>query len=171
ACAGLTVCGGLRARLFRISFSGELAYEIAVPARYGNALMARLIEKGADLGATSYGTEALGVMRIEKGHAAGNELNGQTTAQMLGMSRMVSAKKDAIGAVMTRREGLVAETRVLVGLRPVDPTDPVVAGSHLFAANARQATETDEGWITSACFSPYVGSGIGLGFLTNGAER
>jgi len=171
ACAGLTVCGGLRARLFRISFSGELAYEIAVPARYGNALMARLMEKGADLGATPYGTEALGVMRIEKGHAAGNELNGQTTAQMLGMGRMVSAKKDAIGTVMTRREGLVAETRMLVGLQPVDPAEPVVAGSHLFTANARQATETDEGWITSACFSPHAGSGIGLGFLANGAER
>ena len=171
ACAGLTVCGGLRARFFRISFSGELAYEIAVPARYGNALMARLMEKGADLGATPYGTEALGVMRIEKGHAAGNELNGQTTAQMLGMGRMVSAKKDAIGAVMTRREGLVAETRSLVGLQPVDPAEPVVAGSHLFAADAARNTGTDQGWITSACFSPHVGSAIGLGFLANGAER
>jgi sarcosine oxidase subunit alpha len=133
--------------------------------------MAQLMEKGADLGAIPYGTEALGVMRIEKGHAAGNELNGQTTAQMLGMGRMVSMKKDAIGTVMTRREGLVAETRILVGLQPVDPAEPVVAGSHLFTANARQVTETDEGWITSACYSPHVGSAIGLGFLANGAER
>ncbi|MEC7256402.1 MAG: sarcosine oxidase subunit alpha, partial [Pseudomonadota bacterium] len=78
ACAALTVCGGLRARLFRISFSGELAYELAVPARYGDALMARLMSLGNDLGATPYGTEALGVLRIEKGHAAGAELNGQT---------------------------------------------------------------------------------------------
>ena len=171
ACANMTLCGGLRARLFRISFSGELAYEVAVPARYGNALMARLIETGADLGATPYGTEALGVMRIEKGHAAGNELNGQTTAQMLGMGRMVSAKKDAIGAVMSRREGLMAETRVLVGLQPVNPEDPVVAGSHLFVQGAAQTTENDEGWITSACYSPHVGSGIGLGFLARGAER
>ncbi|MBM3604692.1 MAG: sarcosine oxidase subunit alpha family protein [Alphaproteobacteria bacterium] len=171
ACANLTICGGLRARLFRISFSGELAYEIAVPARYGNALMARLIEKGADLGATPYGTEALGVMRIEKGHAAGNELNGQTTAQMLGMGRMVSTKKDSIGAVMSRRDGMVAERRVLVGLQPVDPTDPVVAGSHLFTKGAVQDTANDQGWITSACFSPHVGSAIGLGYLENGAER
>ncbi|MES0070543.1 hypothetical protein NKJ73_33315 [Mesorhizobium sp. M0074] len=66
ACAALTVSGGLRARLFRISFSGELAYEIAVPARYGHALMERLTELGADLGATPYGTEALGILRIEK---------------------------------------------------------------------------------------------------------
>ncbi|MEI4485088.1 sarcosine oxidase subunit alpha family protein [Frigidibacter sp. MR17.14] len=171
ACAGLTVCGGLRARLFRISFSGELAYELAVPARYGAALMARLVEAGADLGATPYGTEALGVLRIEKGHAAGNELNGQTTAQMLGMGRMVSAKKDAIGTVMTRREGLLAEGRVLVGFRPVDAADPVVAGAHLFAAGAAQVTANDQGWITSACHSPHLGSAIGIGFLARGQER
>ena len=171
ACAPLTVCGGLRARLFRISFSGELAYEIAVPARYGNALMARLIEVGADLGATPYGTEALGVLRIEKGHAAGNELNGQTTAQMLGMGRMVSRKKDAIGTVLSRREGLRTENRSLVGLQPVDPAVPVVAGSHLFAAGAERNTWTDQGWITSACFSPHLGSMIGLGFLSDGAAR
>lgn len=171
ACAEPTVCGGLRARLFRISFSGELAYEIAVPARYGAALMARLIAVGADLGATPYGTEALGVLRIEKGHAAGNELNGQSTAQMLGMGRMVSAKKDAIGAVMSRREALVADTRRLVGLVPVDPAMPVTVGAHLFTAGAAQKTESDQGWITSACFSPHLGHAIGLGFLENGADR
>lgn len=171
ACASLTICGGLRARLFRISFSGELAYEIAVPARYGHALMARLIEKGADLGVTPYGTEALGVMRIEKGHAAGNELNGQTTAQMLGLGRMVSTKKDSIGAIMSRREGLAAERRLLVGLQPVDTADPVVAGAHLFTEGAPQGTDTDQGWITSACHSPHLGHAIGLGFLENGADR
>lgn len=170
-CANLTVCGGLRARLFRISFSGELAYEIAVPARYGNAMMARLVELGADLGATPYGTETLGVLRIEKGHAAGNELNGQTTALMLGMGKMVSSKKDAIGAVLSRREGMVAETRRLVGLQPVDAAEPIVAGSHLFAEGAEQTTWTDQGWITSACFSPHLGCGIGLGYLANGDTR
>lgn len=167
ACGELTVCKGLRARLFRISFSGELAYEIAVPARYGNALFARLVE----LGATPYGTETLGVLRIEKGHPAGNELNGQTTAQMLGLGKFVSTKKDSIGAVMSRREGLVAETRVLVGLQPVDVSDPVVTGSHLFKQGAKQDTWSDQGWITSACYSPHVGSMIGLGFLVDGAAR
>jgi heterotetrameric sarcosine oxidase alpha subunit len=171
ACASLTVCGGLRARLFRISFSGELAYEIAVPARYGNALMARLQELGQDLSVVAYGTEALGVMRIEKGHPAGNELNGQTTAQMLGLGKLVSKKKDAIGIVMSRREGLANDTRVLVGLQPVSATDAVVAGSHLFSQGKQHNTENDEGWITSACYSPHVGSSIGLGFLANGAAR
>lgn len=171
ACAQMTVCGGLRARLFRISFSGELAYEIAVPARYGAALMARMVERGADLGATPYGTEALGVLRIEKGHAAGNELNGQTTALMLGMGKMVSTKKDSIGAVLSRREGMLAEPRRLVGLVPVDAAEPVTAGAHLFAEGAAQVTETDLGWITSACYSPHLGSAIGLGFLAEGPAR
>ena len=171
ACTNLTVCGGLRARLFRISFSGELAYEIAVPARYGNALMARMMQVGADLGATPYGTETLGVLRIEKGHAAGNELNGQTTAQMLGMGKMVSTRKDSIGAVLSRREGLVADRRVLVGFQPVNAADPVMAGAHLFAEGAAQDTANDQGWITSACYSPHVGSAIGLGYLVNGDSR
>ena len=171
ACAETTVCNGLRARIFRISFSGELAYELAVPARYGNALMERLIEIGADLGATPYGTEALGVMRIEKGHAAGNEINGQTTAQMLGLARMVAKGKDAIGAVMSRREGLAGDSRVLVGLQPVDPAEPVVPGSHLFSPGAAQNTANDLGWVTSACHSPNLRSSIGLGFLAGGGER
>ncbi|WP_172329795.1 sarcosine oxidase subunit alpha family protein [Mangrovicoccus sp. HB161399] len=171
ACGGITVCGGLGARLFRISFSGELAYEIAVPARYGHALMARLMEAGADLGVTPYGTEALGVLRIEKGHAAGNELNGQTTAAMLGLGRMVSTKKDSIGAVMSRRGGLAEDSRRLVGLVPVDAADPVVSGSHLLAPGAPLDMAHDQGWVTSACFSPHLGHMIGLGFLEDGDSR
>ena len=171
ACATLTVCNGLRARLFRISFSGELAYEIAVPARFGAALMARMLERGADLGATPYGTEALGVLRIEKGHAAGNELNGQTTAQMLGMGKMVSVKKDSIGAVMSRREGLRADARVMVGLMPAEAGAPLLAGMHLFAEGAAQVTQNDQGWVTSACYSPHLKSPIALAFLERGSER
>ncbi|MCB1395318.1 MAG: sarcosine oxidase subunit alpha family protein [Rhodobacter sp.] len=171
ACSDLTVCGGVRARLFRISFSGELAYEIAVPARYGDALMRRLMATGADLGVTPYGTEALSVLRIEKGHVAGAELNGQTTAAMVGLGMMVSTAKDSIGAIMSRREGLAREKRRLVGLQPVDTQDTVTAGAHLFEGGADMTLATDQGWITSACYSPHVGSSIGLGFLENGDTR
>lgn len=171
SCAALTICNGLRARLFRISFSGELAYELAVPARYGHALMARLMEMGADLGVTPYGTEALAVLRIEKGHAAGAELNGQTTAQMLGLGKMVSVKKDSIGAVMSRREGLAADTRRLVGFRSADPQTQIMAGSHLFPEGAEQNMATDQGWITSACYSPHMKGYIALGLLEDGAAR
>ena len=129
------------------------------------------MERGADLGVTPYGTEALAVLRIEKGHAAGAELNGQTTAAMLGLGRMVSAKKDAIGAVMSRREGLVGDSRRLVGLQTVDPGQKLPAGAHLFAEGAAQGLATDEGWITSACYSPHVESYIALGFLEKGDQR
>lgn len=172
ACAEVTVCGGLRARLFRISFSGELAYEVAVPARYGDAFMRRLMAEGADLDVTPYGTEALGVLRIEKGHAAGAELNGQTTPRMLGMERMVSTRKDSIGAVLSRRAALDGDRpRRLVGLKPVDPAAPLVAGAHLMAQGRGPTAANDEGWITSACHSPHVGSAIALGFLADGDAR
>ena len=100
ACGEISICGGVKARLFRVSFSGERAYEISVSARYGAALMHRLLEIGKPLEITPYGTEALGVMRIEKGHPAGNELNGQTSAHHLGFGRILSNKKDYIGKVM-----------------------------------------------------------------------
>jgi len=96
ACAEITICSGIRARIFRLSFSGELAYEISVPSRYGDALIRELMSAGKEFNATMYGTEALGVMRIEKGHAAGNELDGRNTAVNLGLSGLMAKKKDYI---------------------------------------------------------------------------
>lgn len=172
ACRELTVCGGLKARLFRISFSGELAYEIAVPTRYGDGLMRRLIEVGQDLGVTPYGTEALGVLRIEKGHAAGNELNGQSTALMLGMGRMVSNQKDHIGNILSRREGMMRpDGWRLVGLVPVNPADAIPGGSHLLDDGAEMCMARDQGWVTSTCWSPHLDSHIALAFLLRGEAR
>lgn len=172
ACGEITICGGLRARLFRISFSGELAYEIAVPTRYGDALIRRLMEVGKEFDITPYGTEALGVMRIEKGHATGNELNGTTTALNLGMGRMVSKAKDSIGSVLSEREGLTQPDALMqVGLKPVNPADPVVAGSHLITQGDVANAANDQGYVTSAAYSPILGSSIGLGFLKNGVTR
>ncbi len=172
ACANITVCGGLRARLFRISFSGELAYEIAVPTAYGDALIRKIMEVGADFDVTPYGTEALGVMRIEKGHAAGNELNGTTTALNLGMGRMVSKAKDSIGAVLSERVGLNdGDALRQVGIKPLDPAHPVPAGAHLMAANGPVDAAHDQGYVTSACYSPNLGHAIALGFLKGGADR
>ncbi|TQM92059.1 sarcosine oxidase subunit alpha family protein [Roseinatronobacter monicus] len=171
-CGEITVCGGLRARLFRISFSGELAYEIAVPTRYGDALIRRLMQEGAEFDVTPYGTEALGVMRIEKGHAAGNELNGTTTARDLGMGRMVSDKKDSIGTVLSRREGLNEPDGLrLVGFRPKSPQARVLAGAHLLELGADMTAANDLGYVTSACYSPNLQSYIAIGFLKSGETR
>ncbi len=172
ACGELTVCGGVPARLFRISFSGELAYEIAVPARYGRCMMGALMDAGREFDAVPYGTEALGVMRIEKGHAAGNELNGQTTAHNLGLGRMVSQKKDCIGNVLSQREEMTRGDAVrLMGFRPVNQNEELSAGSHFFALGAATTLENDEGWMTSVAWSPMLGHSIGLGFIRNGGSR
>jgi sarcosine oxidase subunit alpha len=156
--------GGATARLFRISFSGELAYEIAVPARYAESCIARIVEAGA----TPYGTDALSALRIEKGHPAGPELNGQTTARDLGLARICSTTKDYIGRVMADRPALLAPDRpALVGLRA---SQHLPAGAHLLPTAAPTAIN-DQGWVSSSCFSPTLERWIGLGFLAGGTTR
>jgi sarcosine oxidase subunit alpha len=170
--AEITVWGGIRARLFRLSFSGELAYEVAVPARYGNALAEALMQAGARYGICAYGTEALGVMRIEKGHPAGNELNGQTTAHDLGMAKLLSKKKDFIGRAMAARPALTDPARPsLIGLRPVNRAGRLRAGSHLLPPGAAAVASNDQGYVTSAAYSPSLSHWIGLGLLSNGPSR
>ncbi|MEP6266780.1 MAG: sarcosine oxidase subunit alpha family protein [Paracoccaceae bacterium] len=172
ACANITVCGGLRARLFRISFSGELAFEIAVPSRYGDALMRRLMTEGEEFKVVPYGTEALSVMRIEKGHAAGNELNGTTTAQNLGLGRMVSKAKDSIGSKLSEREGLTNPAGLSqVGIKPLNPEHKITAGGHLMKIDGPVDAAHDQGYVTSAAFSPTLDSMIGIGFLKDGTTR
>ena len=121
AARAVTVGGGIAARLFRISFSGELAYELAVPADYGDAAIRAIMAAGEPFGIAPYGTEALGVMRIEKGHVAGNEISGQTTARDLGLGRMMSTKKDYVGRGLAERPGLTDPERPsFIGFKPVD---------------------------------------------------
>ena len=172
ACGEISVCGGLQARLFRISFSGELAYEIAVPARYGDAMIRRLSEAGTEFDAGPYGTEALGVMRIEKGHASGNELNGQTTALNLGLTGVVSTKKDFIGKVLAQRPEMKRDDAVrFMGFVPVDASSGLSAGAHFLPLDSEATTENDEGWMSSVAYSPMLGHYIGLGFIRRGHER
>ncbi len=172
AARAVTVGGGIPARLFRISFSGELAYELAVPAGYGVAMMEALMAAGADHGITPYGTEALGVMRIEKGHVAGNELSGQTTARDLGLGKMMSSKKDYLGRLMAQRAALVEPDRpMFVGFRPVDASQRLRAGAHFIGVGKPATMENDEGYMTSVAYSPVLGHWIGLGLLRNGPQR
>jgi sarcosine oxidase subunit alpha len=170
--ADVKICGGTPARLFRLSFSGELAYEIAVPARYGHALAAALMTAGEEFGIVPYGTEALGVMRIEKGHPAGNELDGRTTAHDLGFEKLLSKKKDFIGRAMAAREALTDPERMnLIGLLPEQKTDRLRGGAHLLTPGADAVAANDEGHVSSAAFSPSLEQWIGLGLLKNGRNR
>jgi sarcosine oxidase subunit alpha len=159
------------ARLFRLSFSGELAYEISVPASHGDRLVRALFEIGKEFDAIPYGTEALGVMRIEKGHPAGNELSGQTTAGDLGMVRMMSVKMDFIGRVMAGRPALTDPDRPsLIGIRPLGG-ERLRAGGHLIPRGAQTTAANDQGYVTSVAFSPTLGHPIGLALLKRGPDR
>ncbi len=170
-------CGHVRvmdvdARLFRISFSGELGYEIAVPARYGEALYRDLVARAESLGGGAYGMEALNVLRIEKGFITHAEIHGRTTAFDIGLAGMVSGKKDCIGKAASQREGLVGPKREqLVGLRPIPMSREIGAGAHLFDEGAEPVSANDQGYVTSACYSPVLKTHLALGFLTDGRAR
>lgn len=171
ACGAVTL-GGIAARLFRISFSGERGYELAVPARFGASLFEQLCQRARALGGGPYGMEALNVLRIEKGFITHSEIHGRTTAYDIGMGGMVSDKKDCIGKFMSQRPGLVDPARErLVGLLPVGEQKQLSSGAHLFAQDAEVSAATGQGYITSTCYSPTLGSMLALGFLKHGPER
>jgi sarcosine oxidase subunit alpha len=163
---------GLPARLFRLSFSGERAYEIAVPASHGPYLWDALLEAGRPLGLVPYGTEAMGVLRIEKGHVAGAELDGRTTPEDLGLGRLVSTRKDFIGRASLERPGLRDSGRKrLVGLVPQDRTARLRAGAQLVASADAAPPVPMLGVITSAAFSPTLGHSVALALLSGGPAR
>lgn len=171
ACGEISVAG-IKGRLFRISFSGEHAYEIAIPARYGDSLFRLLVARAEGMEGGAYGMEALNVLRIEKGFITHSEIHGRVTAFDIGMERMVSAKKDCIGKVMAARPGLMdPERERLVGLKPAGATKQLTTGAHLFAQGADPVRLNDQGYITSVGFSPSLGSMLALGFLKNGPDR
>ena len=165
--------GRLEGRLFRISFSGELAYELAVPAGYGESVADAVMASGEKHGICAYGAEALGVLRIEKGHVTHAEINGTVTPGDLGFGRMVSSTKpDFIGKAMLAREGLQDPERPrLVGVKPLNPASGFRTGSHILAEGAAATLENDQGYVTSSAFSPTLGHTIGLALVRRGPER
>lgn len=162
----------VRARLFRISFSGEHAYEIAVPASYGDAMIRLLVSEAKKLGGGPYGMEALNVLRIEKGFITHAEIDGRVTAKDIGMSRMISEDKSCIGKVMASRPGLNSDQREqLVGLKPLNEKETLLAGAHVYCLHQQPKRIYDQGHITSVCYSPHLKSSIGLALIKNGQNR
>ncbi|WP_127900678.1 sarcosine oxidase subunit alpha family protein [Solirhodobacter olei] len=171
ACGAVSV-SGVAGRLFRISFSGEHAYEIAVPARYGAALFRDLVARAETMGGGAYGMEALNVLRVEKGLLTHAEIHGRTTAFDVGLEKMMSKKKDFIGKAAAARPGLLGAGREqLVGLRPLDAEREIGAGAHLFRKSDPAKREFDQGYVTSACYSATLRSWLGLAFVVNGRAR
>ena len=166
--------GKYDARIFRISFSGELSYEIAVPAKQGLAFWGELIEAGKEFQVMPYGTEALHVMRAEKGFIMiGDETDGTVIPQDLNLDWAISKKKDDyLGKRAQERSFMVNPSRwKLVGLETLDGSvlpDGAYAIADGVNPNGQKSTQ---GRITSSYFSPTLKRGIAMGLVMNGPDR
>jgi sarcosine oxidase subunit alpha len=167
--ARVTLAGGVKGLSARISFSGELAYELYVPADHGEAMMEVLWPVARGLGGCLYGLEALGTLRIEKGHVTGAELDGRMTLDDAGLGKMASTTKPFIGNVLRQRPDLMREDRPrLVGIFPKDRDQTFNGGALLCAPDRLEGF--GEGWITAVTHSPALGHWIGLGYISGGHE-
>jgi len=157
-------------RIARISFSGERAYEVYFPSDYAAAAMDLLWAGAEAKGGCLYGLEALGALRIEKGHVTHAELDGRMTIDDAGLGRMASDKKGYIGKALKARPELARDDRPrLVGIVPADRSETFNAGAILCAAE--QVSGHGEGWVTGVTHSPELGHWVGIGFVNGGHER
>ncbi|MHA6262256.1 sarcosine oxidase subunit alpha family protein [Arenibacterium sp. CAU 1754] len=166
--------GDFDARVYRISFSGELSYEIAVPASQGLAFWKALIEAGQGFGVMPYGTEALHIMRAEKGFIMiGDETDGTVIPQDLGLNWAISKKKeDYIGKRAQARSHMTDPNRwKLVGLETLDGS--VLPDGAYAVAEGRNANgqRNMQGRVTSTYHSPTLGKGIAMGLVLHGPDR
>ena len=166
--------GGFPVRVFRISFSGELSYEVAAPASFGLAFWQACHDLGAEFGAMPYGTEALHVMRAEKGFIMiGDETDGTIIPQDLGLSWAISKKKaDYLGKRGQERSFLASSDRPrLVGFETLDGT--VIPDGAYIIAEGRNANgqRNTQGRVTSTYYSPTLKKGIAMGLIRHGPDR
>ncbi len=167
--AGTIAVAGVPGRLFRISFSGELAYELAVPARHALAAWNCLLEAGEPHGLRPYGLDALNTLRIEKGHVTTAELNGNTSAADLGFERLLKKHGDFIGRALTARPALKAADRLqLVGVRPVDRSRRLRNGTQLVGP---VQPGVSLGYVTSCTPSVELEGWVGLALVAAGRSR
>ncbi len=164
---------GVPVRLFRLSFSGELAYEIAVPADHGSALWDRLLQSGRPLGICSYGLEAMDYMRIEKGHLLiGLEIDGRVTPMDLGLERMIRRDGDYVGVRSLERPGFTDPQRPrLAGFVAVDGRQPIPAGAQLLDGTGSGGPGASCGRITSPGYSTVLDRHVALGFIAGVPEE
>ncbi|MEJ2000908.1 MAG: sarcosine oxidase subunit alpha family protein [Maritimibacter sp.] len=166
--------GGIPARIYRISFSGELSYEVCIPASYGQAMWDKLYAAGQDLGVMPYGTECLHVMRAEKGFIMiGDETDGTIIPQDLNLQWALSKKKeDYMGKRAQQRSHMADPNRwKLVGLETLDGS--VIPDGAYIVDEGRNANgqRNTQGRITSTYYSPTLKRGIAMGLLKHGPDR
>ena len=166
--------GGYPVRVFRISFSGEQSYEVATPANMGRGLWNAILEAGQELGIEPYGTEALHVLRAEKGFIViGDETDGTTTPIDVGLEGLVSKKKaDFIGKRSLEQSFLKAPNRKqLVGLLTEVPTDVLPDGAYAVRALKDKPPMEMSGQVTSSYHSPTLERSIAMALIENGRAR
>jgi len=165
---------GYPVRIFRISFSGELSYEIATPAGYGRGLWDTLMQAGESEGITAYGTEALHVLRAEKGFIViGDETDGTVTPHDVGLSWAVSKKKDDfIGKRSLDQAFLASEGRKqLVGLLTTDPQEVLPDGAYAVDEIKSAPPMKMTGHVTSSYFSPTLQRSIAMALIEGGQAK
>jgi len=170
--AGGTVAG-IPARVMRISFTGELSFEVSVPADFGMALWTAIVNTGAEYGITPYGTETMHVLRAEKGFIiAGQETDGTVTPVDLGLGRMLSRAKDFIGRRSLARADTRREDRKqLVGLLTEDPRTVLPEGAQIVEQVLPEPPMAMIGHVTSSYWSANLGRSIALALVRGGRAR
>jgi sarcosine oxidase subunit alpha len=164
--------GGISARVQRVSFTGELSYEISVPASHATVLWQQLINRGAEFELAPVGVESWLVLRLEKGFLhVGSDTDGTTTALDVGFGPLIDKKSgDFVGRRSLQREHDKREgRRQLIGLEPLESGSVLRVGAHMVSGSSPQ--RRSEGFITSATLSPMLGRFVGLGLLERGRDR
>ncbi|QPC85510.1 sarcosine oxidase subunit alpha family protein [Mesorhizobium sp. NBSH29] len=167
------ICG-VPTRLFRMSFTGDRGFEVNVPADYGQAVWEALWAEGEKHGACAYGTEAMHVLRAEKGYIiVGQDTDGTVTPSDAGLDWAVGKKKtDFVGIRGLKRPDLVAEgRRQLVGLRTKDPKIMLEEGAQIVADPAQPIPMKMIGHVTSSYWSENCGHSIALALVEGGQKR
>ena len=164
---------GVPARIFRISFSGELSYEVNVPARHGLAVWEALVDAGGAFGVTPYGTETMHVLRAEKGFIiVGQDTDGSMTPDDMGLGWAVGSR-DGFGFIGDRSLALADHQREdrlqFVGLKPLDSALVLAEGAQIVAAS--DGAGPSQGHVTSSYFSAALERSIALAMLKGGRGR
>jgi sarcosine oxidase subunit alpha len=164
---------GVRARIMRISFSGERAYEINVPAEDGARVWGAIHTAGQAFGITPYGTETMHVLRAEKGYIiVGQDTDGSVTPVDLGMAAMVTKTKDCLGKrSLARSDTARADRKQLIGLLPDDPHFVLPEGAQVLAGEPGAIPTPMAGHVTSSYASPTLGRSIAMALVRGGLGR
>jgi len=160
---------GVNAKIYRISFSGELAYEVNVESDNGNFMWEKIMKVGKEFNIQPYGTEALSTLRIEMGHVAGSELDGRTIPYDNSLEGMVSKKKDFIGKRSLGKIAFVAPDRQkVVGVVPLDKKTSIPEGSYIVKDDKAKLPIPKLGHVSASCWSVEYDNPFSLAIIKDG---